>query len=214
MSFTRQLSENSLSRRRSNLSEASLLPVTAPTQQTCSGAPSRATMAGATAVFVFMLLAASMFFVRNSPVEPVVPEASVVATAESAAHVRPRAEPAAVEQAPVRSDPTAPVAAAATVVAKSGKPCRDTNARCIDWANAGECGKNQAYMMRSCPRSCNACSESDAEAEGAAHLEDSNKLCPQWAAAGECANNPTYMHHMCAFSCSQPKASARNHDES
>lgn len=35
--------------------------------------------------------------------------------------------------------------------------CRNENERCQEWANAGECVKNPAYMLTSCGGSCGTC---------------------------------------------------------
>lgn len=38
--------------------------------------------------------------------------------------------------------------------------CVDNHALCSQWAEAGECDKNPAYMLSSCQRSCNVCVKS------------------------------------------------------
>ena len=56
--------------------------------------------------------------------------------------------------APPRVPGTEAPVAAATV------KCTDSNARCPDWAKAGECPRNQAFMRSNCPLSCDLCGES------------------------------------------------------
>jgi len=36
--------------------------------------------------------------------------------------------------------------------------CPDNNARCLEWANRGECKANPNYMLKVCKKSCNVCS--------------------------------------------------------
>jgi len=44
--------------------------------------------------------------------------------------------------------------------AKATVKCADSNARCPDWAKAGECPRNAAFMRANCPLSCDLCGES------------------------------------------------------
>lgn len=36
-------------------------------------------------------------------------------------------------------------------------PCADTDERCAEWAENGECDNNETYMAKSCSRSCGWC---------------------------------------------------------
>ncbi|KAG1676530.1 hypothetical protein FOA52_000073 [Chlamydomonas sp. UWO 241] len=41
--------------------------------------------------------------------------------------------------------------------------CKDKDKGCADWAKAGECAKNAAFMLDRCPRSCQGCGGASAE---------------------------------------------------
>ncbi|GFH16889.1 ShKT domain-containing protein, partial [Haematococcus lacustris] len=42
--------------------------------------------------------------------------------------------------------------------------CRDTNAACQDWADNGECTKNEGFMNSACPVACKQCSPAELNA--------------------------------------------------
>lgn len=48
-----------------------------------------------------------------------------------------------------------------------GKGCADTSPSCKAWAATGECAKNPAYMLVSCPRACGQCTKKEEEEEEA-----------------------------------------------
>lgn len=229
MSFGNHLSEPSLTNRQRSRSASSLLPVTAPPQQACSGRPSSATIFGALLIFALTLCGISSLLgssVRGAALDhqgatAELPRESITARkleemtrAAEPAPQQQQAEPAA-KPASVMAKPVAASAAAMAPTADDPK-CRDTHARCLDWANAGECGKNEAYMTRSCPRACGRCAKGGPPAEVASvatGLVDTNKDCALWAKQGECEKNPTYMAKACARSCVRTQATV-NHDES
>lgn len=222
MSLGKSLSETSLSRRRSS-NAASLLPVTAPKQDACSSLPSFPTIVGMLTVLAVMLFGVSflLFGSATAPAEPTM-DASVTVSSVSrlSEDVSPKlklndplAAAASTREATLAVKKIAEAAEAAAPVTEA-TTCKDTHARCIDWATAGECSKNEQYMTRSCPRSCGICSGSPAApaaAEPTAQLVDHNKSCKQWAMAGECTKNHDYMAKACAHSC---QAKLNEHDES
>ena len=53
---------------------------------------------------------------------------------------------------------------------------------CADWAKAGECQKNPAWMLKGCPVACNECKNKCA---------DHNSNCSAWEERGECKKNET-----------------------
>ncbi|KAL1527780.1 hypothetical protein AB1Y20_009165 [Prymnesium parvum] len=103
--------------------------------------------------------------------------------------------------------PRAPLRASAVSRALQGlrraaaalsSPCgRDSHPRCAEWARAGECTSNAAYMRSACEYSCGSC----ASAAPPPACEDASSFCGQWAAVGECDSNPSYMRRSCAVSC-------------
>ena len=60
---------------------------------------------------------------------------------------------------------------------------------CADWAKAGECQKNPAWMLKGCPVACKECKNKCA---------DHNPHCDEWADRGECKKNGPYMNIYCA----------------
>ena len=65
---------------------------------------------------------------------------------------------AALGTAGTAAPPKVPRGLEAPVAAATVK-CTDSNARCPDWAKAGECPRNQAFMRSNCPLSCDLCGE-------------------------------------------------------
>ena len=235
MTVTRSLSEASLSRR-SRGSPSPLLPITAPSQQ--PPCPSAATIVGVVTFFLLAIVGTSTLILRNSqPIVAASVESGIAARQLSedvtTATIVQQAKPADVKAAAAYKSPEAiPPARAVAAAPAAPTPCRDKNDRCADWASAGECVKNAAYMEGRCPRSCNLCQPPGAEpketasAQSAAtdlalRLADESKQCPTWAASGECTRNQVYMAKSCARSCwmygqaqANPAAGASPHDES
>ena len=60
---------------------------------------------------------------------------------------------------------------------------------CADWAKAGECQKNPAWMLKGCPVACKECKNK---------CSDHNPHCDEWADRGECKKNAPYMDIYCA----------------
>ena len=91
-------------------------------------------------------------------------------------------------------------------------PCRDAeDVPCAEWAEAGECKTNPAYMHAMCAVSCGCPAPT---ASGSAAIvaaastsapdcvdRDKTGACTHWAASGECEANPSYMKLRCAASC-------------
>lgn len=75
---------------------------------------------------------------------------------------------------------------------KPDMTCRDTHKYCADWAKAGECKSNPAWMLKGCPVACDECENECA---------DHNSHCSSWKARGECKKNAPYMNIYCAKSC-------------
>lgn len=78
--------------------------------------------------------------------------------------------------------------------------CRDEDARCLFWAERGECSRNPTFMERTCPQSCELCIGrlEDWEDED---CQDMHPKCAEWAESGECVANPSYMLSACKKSC-------------
>jgi hypothetical protein len=80
---------------------------------------------------------------------------------------------------------------------------------CPQWAAAGECYKNKAYMTDNCQRSCNACHPVDAgkgtvvgATPSATCFDRSGHFnCQAWAYEGECLKNRLFMQENCARAC-------------
>jgi len=80
---------------------------------------------------------------------------------------------------------------------------------CPQWAAAGECYKNKAYMTDNCQRSCNACQPVDAgkgtvvgATPSATCFDRSGHFnCQAWAYEGECLKNRLFMQENCARAC-------------
>lgn len=66
--------------------------------------------------------------------------------------------------------------------------CQDQHNACGDWAKAGHCSSNAAYMIKECPTSCGICSPT---------CKDVHEDCPGWTRAGACGENPTFMLKNC-----------------
>ena len=60
---------------------------------------------------------------------------------------------------------------------------------CADWAKAGECQRNPAWMLKGCPVACKECKNKCA---------DHNANCDAWKKTGECKRNASYMNIYCA----------------
>eukprot|EP00051_Salpingoeca_urceolata_P006350 m.84132 g.84132 ORF g.84132 m.84132 type:complete len:538 (+) comp14789_c1_seq1:181-1794(+) len=61
--------------------------------------------------------------------------------------------------------------------------CSDQDGMCEEWASQGECAKNEDWMLRHCPKTCQPSS------------------CDKWAAEGECEANAVWMLKHCPVSC-------------
>jgi len=59
---------------------------------------------------------------------------------------------------------------------------------CSEWAAAGECSTNPAYMLDVCSEACSTVAEAN---------------CREWAALGECMRNPDYMSEACSRACNE-----------
>ena len=68
---------------------------------------------------------------------------------------------------------------------------------CAEWAAAGECQANPAYMRTQCLLACSALAPSGPRPVQA---------CAEWAAAGECQANPAYMRTQCLLACQRADA--------
>ena len=108
--------------------------------------------------------------------------------------------------------------------------CVDTKPReCKQWARAGECTRNAAFMHGACPESCNKCPPPEQQqqqqqqqrqqkqqqqatqrqpmpkakvpSDGDEKCVDLNGSCRVWANAGECESNPGFMGRSCKRSC-------------
>jgi hypothetical protein len=216
-SFSRSLSEASLSRR-SRSSPSPLLPIAVSSQQ--PPCPSAATIVGVVTFFLLAIVGTSTLILRNSQpivaasVESVGIAARQLSEDVATATIVQQAKPADVKAAAAYKSPEAiPPARAVAAAPAAPTPCRDKNDRCADWASAGECVKNAAYME--------AASAQSAATDLALRLADESKQCPTWAASGECTRNQVYMAKSCARSCwlygqaqANPAAGASPHDES
>eukprot|EP01041_Mallomonas_annulata_P004115 gene4115-8174_t len=58
------------------------------------------------------------------------------------------------------------------------------------------CEKNPAYMIFSCPKTCNLCGE-----DGLICSDFFLKKCPEWKAEGQCDSNAEYMNKNCRRTC-------------
>lgn len=97
------------------------------------------------------------------------------------------------------------------------RQCRDTSARCTEWASQGECSRNTLFMHKECAASCKLCTpspamESDANASSPNQLTSAQaQRCAAWAEIGECTKNPRYMYAKCPGVCSKrPSRSERD----
>ena len=100
-------------------------------------------------------------------------------------------------------------------------PCRDADAGCAAWAEAGECAANSAFMNVSCRRACKLCrgglqrlraavsralpAGGTPNSTNLSHVDpdcaDKSSFCGEWAAVGECDSNPNYMRAQCKVTC-------------
>jgi ShK domain-like len=78
--------------------------------------------------------------------------------------------------------------------------CHDKDARCLFWAERGECSNNPKFMEKSCPQSCEFCTGRLEDWEDET-CQDMHPKCEQWAESGECIVNPAYMLSACKKSC-------------
>lgn len=76
--------------------------------------------------------------------------------------------------------------------------CVDRHGGCCQWAKNGECSRNAAYMLLTCPSACGMC---DPDASCVPACADSMADCRTWAAAGECDINPAFMRARCRRAC-------------
>jgi ShK domain-like len=53
--------------------------------------------------------------------------------------------------------------------------CEDLDVDCQFWAENGECDKNPVYMVKHCPKSCNACDKDKQEKQAKADAENKPK---------------------------------------
>ncbi|XP_076456368.1 uncharacterized protein LOC143290735 [Babylonia areolata] len=74
--------------------------------------------------------------------------------------------------------------------------CKDDEASCKMWSEAGSCEKNPDYMLKNCKKSCKKCVSAEPE-----ECVDEDNKCAQWAKRGECKANPDYMLKSCRKSC-------------
>ena len=76
--------------------------------------------------------------------------------------------------------------------------CLDKLNDCPQWAAAGDCHKNRAFMLKECPNSCQLC---DAKTHGTTRCEDRDrKQCLVWG-DHECAHNPESLLTQCPSMC-------------
>jgi ShK domain-like len=78
--------------------------------------------------------------------------------------------------------------------------CHDKDARCLFWAERGECSNNPNFMKNSCPQSCEFCTGRLEDWEDET-CQDMHPKCEEWAESGECVGNPAYMLSACRKSC-------------
>lgn len=84
--------------------------------------------------------------------------------------------------------------------ASASSSCNDTEAKCQEWADLGECISNAIYMLDGCPRACGACKDSPPPAKAECD-EDLEPWCEGNAKAGMCVENPAVMLRDCRRSC-------------
>eukprot|EP00932_Pfiesteria_piscicida_P009987 SRR837773.20831.p1 GENE.SRR837773.20831~~SRR837773.20831.p1 ORF type:complete len:412 (+),score=41.54 SRR837773.20831:35-1237(+) len=101
-----------------------------------------------------------------------------------------------------------PAAAPATPAPASPPACKDDQPQCPQWAQAGECGRNAAFMLVHCKVACGACGPSQWPVATPAPTpaptpacEDLSSSCSAWMSLGECSTNPEYMLVECKRSC-------------
>uniref|UniRef100_A0A915AK97 ShKT domain-containing protein n=1 Tax=Parascaris univalens TaxID=6257 RepID=A0A915AK97_PARUN len=80
--------------------------------------------------------------------------------------------------------------------------CMDLDDNCEVWAQNGGCDSNRNFMVRRCPRTCNACQESTSIVNQASGCMDSYRECATWAQRNRCrGGNARFMEHFCRRSC-------------
>lgn len=76
--------------------------------------------------------------------------------------------------------------------------CLDQHNDCPQWASGGDCHKNTAFMLRTCPKSCNVC---DVDKHGTSVCEDRDHAqCLIWG-EHECGINPEALLSTCPKLC-------------
>ena len=116
----------------------------------------------------------------------------VVAKAETAIHSAGKGAHVgrrllAIEEPPQRQP-------AAAVPAPRPVPKPDTVPSCPQWAHAGECAGNSAYMLSACEAACSKLATPD--------------VCAKWAAGGRCADHADFMSKFCVGACAGGAAAA------
>lgn len=80
--------------------------------------------------------------------------------------------------------------------------CEDLHEHCQSWASSGECQANADYMLVSCAKSCEQCTDDNGGGGGGgSNCDDGHPNCGTWAASGECSANPIWMQENCRVSC-------------
>jgi len=85
-------------------------------------------------------------------------------------------------------------------------PCDDYYGECEEWADTGECDKNQKFMFTECQKSCLICIDKEEyteceEGENECDCDDYDADCPEWAFQGRCLSDPEFMDEECPMSC-------------
>lgn len=83
--------------------------------------------------------------------------------------------------------------------------CVDKMKSCAEWADAGECAVNEAFMLVEC---CDSCLKHTQDHNESDTCKDSHPECAHWAADGECAANAAFMLPSCCKSCVRRLAAA------
>merc|ERR1719388_112439 len=78
----------------------------------------------------------------------------------------------------------------------------DVHPECENWAQAGECQANTAWMMSNCARSCVGHMLNMQSDEKIDHHAE----CAKWASSGECSKNVEWMTLNCKKSCEKGAA--------
>ena len=102
------------------------------------------------------------------------------------------------------------MSANAIITEESERQCIDYEPECSKWASLGYCQKNHTSMLRTCPISCDSCTDLlwNEQSTGCPKkypnceaCEDKLASCKQWKQYGECDRHPGYMVINCAKSC-------------